>query len=165
MMVLANDLDEIVYSKVLDQAVADYYDTLQTLRNATNAARQVRHAAFAEQPIADTDGSRFSCSQSQAFLLSNAAAAYSPLIGIGISFEVPKEVDDWNISYAMQGIAYKAHEFMTDEVSRLSQELDMKYATLIKASNRLASIRSKVIHSLFELCSIALSESQDVARA
>ena len=54
---------------------------------------------------------------------------------------------------------------MITEVNRLYQVLVEKHKDLKKVSTHVASLRSKLIMSLFSSCGISLDESEDVVRA
>ncbi|KAJ3062765.1 hypothetical protein HDU99_005107, partial [Rhizoclosmatium hyalinum] len=153
MMMAANDLDEMLYSKILHQAV-----------------EYANHIPYS-----------FETYESMYFyfyhVMTNAAMMYRPLIRFGMNPEQTLSNPNERIEFGIEShlstnarhhllIAKSAaHDFMVEEVCRLHQQLLQKHAILVKASNLLASVRFKIIQSLFESSNISLSESKDVARA
>ncbi|KAJ3043264.1 hypothetical protein HDU99_009990 [Rhizoclosmatium hyalinum] len=58
----------------------------------------------------------------------------------------------------------RAEEFMIEEITRLRQDLNEKLVMLVKASNQVVSIRSKIITSLCDSAGLLNSKSEDVAK-
>ncbi|KAJ3284147.1 hypothetical protein HDU79_008470 [Rhizoclosmatium sp. JEL0117] len=77
LMVLANDLDEIVYSRVLGKSVANMNDATQILHNAYRALYEITHALTLPVAIHSDYADHLSLVSRQ--LLSNATMWYPPL--------------------------------------------------------------------------------------
>ncbi|KAJ3078320.1 hypothetical protein HDU99_000646 [Rhizoclosmatium hyalinum] len=166
-MLISNNLDEIIHAKVLDQAVSEFYNAQIVFNDAANA---LRHVDFAIQFIENTaiivgSEAHTFCQQLVLSILSQAETLYRPLISIGNHEHLTKGYDFLYASQRMKKALGKAKLFLTAEVTRLRKQLGEVQTELIKASNKLASIRSKIIYSVFESCSLSPSENADVARA
>ncbi|KAJ3297791.1 hypothetical protein HDU79_002265 [Rhizoclosmatium sp. JEL0117] len=173
MMMAANDLDEMLYSKILHQAVSAFHETVETYFDAANALRQVEYANHIPYSFETYESMYFYSYH----VMTNAAMMYRPLIRFGVNPEQKLSNPNERIEFGIEShlstnarhhllIAKSAaHDFMIEEICRMHQQLLQKHAILVKASNLLASVRFKIIQSLFESSNISLSESKDVARA
>ncbi|ORY36473.1 hypothetical protein BCR33DRAFT_721996 [Rhizoclosmatium globosum] len=165
LMVLANDVDEIVYSKALDQSVSDYYETVKATYNAMNALRQVNYCVFAytnfSRKINYNDDPFPNYMVYLSHHLSNAVANYPSLASVGVNpglnDRAYREIID-----GMFEIVRKAQHYLKQELARLRRDLFEKEATLVKTSNYVRAIRVKLITSLFASCNIFPAESLEV---
>ncbi|ORY47013.1 hypothetical protein BCR33DRAFT_849019 [Rhizoclosmatium globosum] len=159
-MLIANDLDERLYTEVLHQATLEYYDSFCTAHNAANALRHVGHAVFLESTHGEDFGTVI-----HPVLIANATSLYPRLVRARVDFPLSGTWNPPEITTHLLQNLYQASWFMILEVEQVRQELDEKAAALIQASDQVASIRSNVIKALFDSCGVLESESEDVAGA
>ncbi|KAJ3047717.1 hypothetical protein HDU99_009410, partial [Rhizoclosmatium hyalinum] len=160
-MLISKDLNEMLYTTVLDQALTDYYAILHTCFKAASAFRQVSYA-LSTQPNKIGNHERASLLLPQ--LLANAAAVYNPLTAVVMDFDLSASIS-WDAEEVILSLLSRAQTFMMDELASLRQKLATQHDVLTKASNQVAFIRSKLILTIFDSCGILASESQNVAKA
>ncbi|KAJ3083369.1 hypothetical protein HDU99_010451 [Rhizoclosmatium hyalinum] len=169
LLVVANDLDEIVYTKILEQVVSEYYETVKETYDVVNALRQVSYSIFAYDTfspnIAASDEYYSIFMVYSAQHLSNAVAIYPPLASIGVNPGLKDRGFYLSIAGGMGEMAHSGRDFLNQQLHRLRKQLLEKEASLIKTSNHVRAIRIKLITSLFASCNIYSAESLDVENA